>query len=129
MKNALPVILWSIILVLAARPAAAQIIDINQFKTTVYQQTNAAPPSAPNYPNACFFGTYLDADPAYSVTNVVVTSPSGVELTLNQYSPAYFENGTPITPTSPISTPITRVEPTIIILITPTPTATPTTPT
>ena len=95
MKNALPVILWSIILVLAARPAAAQIIDINQFKTTVYQQTNAAPPSAPNYPNACFFGTYLDADPAYSVTNVVVTSPSGVELALNQYSPAYFENGTP----------------------------------
>ena len=95
MKNAISVVLWSIALVLAGQRAFAQIVDVNQFKFTVYQQTNAAPPAAPNYPNAYFFGTYLDSDPAYSVANVVVTSPSGVELPLNQYSPTYFENGTP----------------------------------
>jgi len=95
MKNAMSVILWSIALVLAGRPAAAQIVDVNQFKTTVYQQTNAAPPAAPNYPNAYFFGTYVDTDPAYTVTNLIVTSPSGAYLFLNQYSPTYFENGSP----------------------------------
>lgn len=95
MKNAISVIFWSIALVLAGRHVAAQIVDVNQFKTTVYLQTNSAPPAAPNYPNAYFFGTYVDTDPAHSVTNLIATSPSGAYLFLNQYSPTYFENGTP----------------------------------
>jgi len=37
----------------------------------------------------------VDTDPAYFVTNLVATSPSGAYLFLNQYSPTYFEVGSP----------------------------------
>jgi hypothetical protein len=95
MKNSM-LRLWPAILVVAAGPRlAAQVLDVNQFETTVYLQTNAAPPAAPNFPNTCFFGTYMDADPGDDVTNVIVYSPGAGVLPLNQYSPAYFENSTP----------------------------------
>lgn len=95
MKHAVSTIGCSLAMGLASLPAIAQIIDVNQFKTTVYLQTNAAPPAAPNYPNAYFFGTFVDTDPASSVTNLIATSPNGAYLFLNQYSPTYFENSSP----------------------------------
>ncbi len=69
--------------------------DVNQFKITVFSQTNSAPPAAPNFPNAYFFGTYIDTDPSSYVSNVVVYAPSEVNLTLNQFTPTYFENSSP----------------------------------
>ena len=94
MKN---IIRW-LLLLLVSLPAyrlAAQILDINQFKITVYHQTNAAPPTLPDFPNAYFFSAYIDTDSSYDVTHVTVYPSSSVELVLNQQNPTYFENGTP----------------------------------
>lgn len=79
---------------------APQIIDVNQFKITVYDQTNSAPPATPNFPDAYFFGTYIDTYASANVSNVVVSPlpPGTGELSLNQLAPTYFENGTPYYP-------------------------------
>jgi hypothetical protein len=81
--------------ILGGHRLVAQVFDVNQFKTTVYSQTNAAPPTAPDFPDSYFFGTYIDTDTNYSVTNVTVFLPNNNLFLLNQYSPTYFENGSP----------------------------------
>jgi hypothetical protein len=95
MKRVILCVLLAILFCVDGDSLSAQVLDVNQFKVTVYSQTNSAPPVAPNLPDAWYFGTYIDTDPDYDVTNVVVYSPSETVLDLNQYSAAYFENGTP----------------------------------
>ena len=95
MKKHMACLLPAVLVVAAVPRLPAQVLDVNQFETTVYLQTNAAPPAAPNFPNAYFLGTYIDTDPDDDVTNVIVYSPGTGMLPLNQYSPTYFENSTP----------------------------------
>ena len=76
---------------------APQIMDVNQFKVTVYSQTNSAPPAAPNYPDAYYFGSYIDTYTNADVANVVIypPAPGTGQLNLIQYGPGFFENGSP----------------------------------
>jgi hypothetical protein len=43
---------------------SAQILDIGQYKGTVYQQTSPSPAVTPRYPDVYYFANLLDADPA-----------------------------------------------------------------
>ncbi|MEJ0089352.1 MAG: hypothetical protein WDM80_06350 [Limisphaerales bacterium] len=95
MKTIIVRLLLAALVLTAADRLSAQIVDVNQFKFTVYNQTNSAPPAAPNFPDAYFFGTYIDTDAGTYVSNVVVYPPDYGELPLNQFTPTYFENSSP----------------------------------
>jgi hypothetical protein len=95
MNNAILRLLLTALILTAGHRLDAQVLDVNQFKVTVYRQTSSAPPVAPDVPNGWYFGTYIDTDPAAGVTNVTVYSPGNGVLPLNQFSPTYFEASTP----------------------------------
>ena len=42
---------------------SAQILDIGQYKGTVYEQTSPSPAVTPRYPDVYYFANLLDADP------------------------------------------------------------------
>jgi hypothetical protein len=94
-RHLLAALVFTVVDPLFAPFISQPIVDVNQFKITVYSQTNSAPPAAPNFPDAYFFGTYIDTDPSSGVTNVVLYPPGSGRLDLNQYSSSYFENSTP----------------------------------
>ena len=40
----------------------AQVLDLSQYRSTLYYQTGPAPPTTPNSPYAYYFASYVDAD-------------------------------------------------------------------
>jgi len=48
------------LLVICASPAMAQVTNFAAFKVTVYHQTNSAAPTAPDFPNAYYFGAQVN---------------------------------------------------------------------
>jgi hypothetical protein len=95
MKSAILCLFLSMVTFMAGPPVSAQVLQVDQFKTALYSQTNSAPPTTPNFPDAYFSGTYIITDPDYSVTNVVVFAPNGGQFDLAGDGTYYFSYGSP----------------------------------
>jgi hypothetical protein len=82
-------------LAVAGESGSAQVLDIGQYKGTVYSQTSASPNVTLRDPDIYYFATQMDADPekALSYSLFMVFTPSlsetNTEFVMTQYS-TYF---------------------------------------
>ena len=94
MKTTLIRSLFALLLLALTDRLPAQVFEFDIFKTTVYHQTNAAPPVTPDFPNAYFFASKLITDPSYNVTDIFVDSPLA-EYSMQSNSTTFFTLNSP----------------------------------
>lgn len=95
MKALILYLQFGILLCLFNHSVPAQVLQVDQFKTALFSQTNSAPPTTPSFPNAYFSGTYIITDPDYTITNVVVFEPDDEQFGLTETATNYFSYGSP----------------------------------
>jgi hypothetical protein len=82
---------------LAVISLGAQTTNFSVFKVTVYQQTNGTIPTAPDYPNAYFFGAQYGTADSSDYIDEYFTDPANLEVPiyLNENATNYFNFGSP----------------------------------
>jgi hypothetical protein len=91
-----PILLGAILAGLLAgiSPGNAQ-TNFAIFKVTAYYQASVAPPTAPNTPNAYYFGAQFGTADDSAIENVGLVDPAGDNISLTESAPDYFSFGSP----------------------------------
>jgi hypothetical protein len=78
----------------------AQVYNFSIFKIAVYQQSTPTPPTAPDSPNAFYFGAQLNTTNSDGYKDVYFNGPEDMEF-LSENTPFYFDFGSPYFPDKP----------------------------
>ena len=95
MKTPLLRFLIIMLAVSVSSPLVAQVLEIDQFKVTVFGQASTNPPTTPE---VYYFGNRLNSNPDFGISLPMVFPPStnGADYIMNQSGPFSFGYGSPV---------------------------------